>query len=344
MRKRQIGVWIQSRAGRCDYLEWIDDAGRRRSRSTGSTNRRIVEQMRADLEYELNHGMFHEKSRLTLGEFCELYRSEHLDGLRPRSREKASHVLKSFQGIAGAVRLATIDENTLAAFVVRLRRQKKAPWTVRNYVGVVRAALRWAAARKLIDRVPAFPPVKVPTLRPRAVPSEAFDRFYGALRCPQERALAALGWWAGLRLLEAYELRRTASRRWPYVSADKIIVPAAFSKNSTDQWVPIHPRIAEALAAVPVRRGSPRYFLLRSAIDGKPITRSGLTHRFRTRAKSAGVRMSFHSLRRGFGSRLAASQPAAVVKQLMRHSSLDLTMAFYANVDAGLAGAVGSLD
>jgi hypothetical protein len=52
------------------------------------------------------------------------------------------------------------------------------------------------------------------------------------------------------------------------------------------------------------------------------------------------VKLTFHSLRKGFGCRYAGKVPAQVLQRLMRHSNVSITMAFYANVDEAVEAAV----
>jgi integrase len=55
---------------------------------------------------------------------------------------------------------------------------------------------------------------------------------------------------------------------------------------------------------------------------------------------TAGVRLTFKSLRRGFGCRYAGKVSAHVLQRLMRHSDLKITMTYYANIDAAVEEAV----
>src|SRR5262249_20240055 len=57
-------------------------------------------------------------------------------------------------------------------------------------------------------------------------------------------------------------------------------------------------------------------------------------------ARKAGVKLSLHPLRRGFGCRYAGKVPAQVLQRLMRHSSISTTMDYYANVDDAMMEAV----
>jgi integrase len=57
-------------------------------------------------------------------------------------------------------------------------------------------------------------------------------------------------------------------------------------------------------------------------------------------AQQAGVRLSFHTLRKGFGCRYAGRVPAQVLQKLMRHANIKTTMDYYANVDDAVVEAV----
>jgi integrase len=57
-------------------------------------------------------------------------------------------------------------------------------------------------------------------------------------------------------------------------------------------------------------------------------------------AKKAGVKLSMHTLRKGFGCRYAGKVPAQVLQKLMRHANIKTTMDYYANVDEAVEAAV----
>src|SRR5262249_35632363 len=76
------------------------------------------------------------------------------------------------------------------------------------------------------------------------------------------------------------------------------------------------------------------------ARDGHPISPTAIGERVIRLAKKAGVKMTMHSLRKGFGCRYAAKVPAQILQRLMRHANISLTMTFYANVDAAVEEAV----
>ncbi len=66
----------------------------------------------------------------------------------------------------------------------------------------------------------------------------------------------------------------------------------------------------------------------------------GISERIIRLAKKAGVKLSMHSLRRGFGCRYAGKVSAHVLQRLMRHANIATTMNYYANIDAAVEDAV----
>ena len=63
-------------------------------------------------------------------------------------------------------------------------------------------------------------------------------------------------------------------------------------------------------------------------------------------AEEAGVKLSMHKLRKGFGCRVAkmlGKGGAAMLHELMRHSSMQVTMDYYASVDDALQDAILNL-
>ena len=64
---KRIIVWVQHFADRPHLmLQWHDAVtGKRKSRSAGTCNPLEAEKKRADLEYELNHGLHQEASSMS---------------------------------------------------------------------------------------------------------------------------------------------------------------------------------------------------------------------------------------------------------------------------------------
>jgi integrase len=119
------------------------------------------------------------------------------------------------------------------------------------------------------------------------------------------------------------------------------LLPAEFVKAVEDQAVPLDAELREALEALP-RHGRKvfRFVDGRAPQSGRLITEDGVGHRIVKLAKRAGVKLSLHSLRKGFGRYYASRVPARVLQKLMRHAAIKITMDYYANVDAATEEAV----
>jgi integrase len=147
-------------------------------------------------------------------------------------------------------------------------------------------------------------------------------------------------WLADLRIGEALALEWEASDAAPWVDLDRdrIIFPAEFVKAAEDQWVPLDPELREVLLSLP--RSGRKVSCFMSARLGRPRHQTTISDLVSQLAKKAGVKLSMHSLRKGFGCRYAGKVPAQVLQRLMRHANIKITMDYYANVDEAVEAAV----
>jgi integrase len=348
-RERQVVVWIQHCSDR-PYLDlrWHDPVtGRPRRKSAGTCDPPEAERRRANLEYELNHGLHKEASGMSWGRFRELFEAEYVAGCRPNTRHNFAATLERFEKICQPGRLRSIDERTVSAFAAGLRKEPgrkrggegMMPSTIRVRLQYLHAALNWAVRQKLLPAVPSFPAVKVPRKDPQPVPVEAFERMLDKAPDANLRAYLLTGWLAGLRLTEAYQLEWEPTEQAPYLdlSRNRIILPAEYVKADRDQWLPLDPQLRQVLEALP-RQGK-KVFRFTSRL-GTPLGISGVSQRVSALAERAGVRLSMKALRRGFGCRYAGKVSAHVLQRLMRHADIRVTLTYYANIDNAVEEAV----
>ena len=222
----------------------------------------------------------------------------------------------------------------------RSGREFMAPTTIKVRLQFLHTVLAWAVEQKFIPTVPKFPKIKVPKTRPAPVAGEAFERILVQARDQAMRAYLLCGWLAGLRLGEALALEwePTAKAPWVDFDRDRIWLPGEFTKGDQDQWLPLDPQLREALVALP-RQGR-TVFRFTSRQTGESIKESAMSLRVIALAKKAGVKLSMHTLRKGFGCRYAAKVSAHVLQRLMRHASIGTTMDYYANIDDAVEEAV----
>ena len=355
MPEKRIVVWVQRFPDRANLmLQWLDpETGRRRSQSAKTANEKQAEDARTDLESDLNNNRYQEQSKLDWERFRELFEDEYLSGVRPRTREKYNCILDVFEQIVQPAKLRAVTERTLSRFVKGMRERKQprnkkvglAPHTMRNYLIGLKTAIAWAADQKLIPSVPTFPTVKVPKKKPQPVPAESVEKLLDKAPDALWRTFMLCGWWGGLRLSEARHLQWEPSEDLPWIDfeGNRIVLPAVFAKSAEDQWIPLHPVLRQALAALP--RTGADVFPFKSRFGGS-LSRVGITNKVKDLAKRAGVKLSMHKLRKGFGCRVAkqlGKGNAPILHELMRHSSMQITMDYYATVSDALQDAIGQL-
>jgi integrase len=349
MSEKRVTVWVQHFADR-PYLmlQWLDpDTGKRKSKSAKTDNEEAAEKKRADLEYELNHGLHAEPSKMTWEQFRELFEAEYVAGTRMKTQETFRSCLDRFERLANPRQLRSINERTLSGYLKAMRaepvadRVGLAASTIKVALQFLRTALRWGVKQRLLPVCPSFPVVKVPKKKPRPVSAEAFERMLE--RSPDANVTAFLfaGWLGGLRLAEAIMLEWKETEEAPYLDLerDRIVFPAQFVKAVEDQWVPLHKELRRVVEALP--RNGPKVFRFVKA-NGEPIKEGAVSARIVRLAALAGVRLTMRSLRRGFGCHHAARVPAQVLQRLMRHANISTTVDYYANVDDAVEQAIRS--
>lgn len=336
----RIRVRIQPFADRnALQLQWRDPETKKwKTKSAGTADLAEAEQKRADLEYELNHGLVLAPARMTWAAFREAFEREHVAPLRPSSRDNTRHGLDAFERHCPVASLASVNERVLSDYAARLHEAGRAPSTVRERLRTIRTALRWAAGQKLIAAVPVFPRIKVPRRRPQDVPAEAYERLH-ASAAGETQTLLLCCWLAGLRLSEAMGLEWEPTPRAPWVDfrTHRIWFPAAFVKSTEDEFAFMPPELEEALNDLP--RSGPKVFELRARTGGR-MTRPGMSSRIHQLARRAGVRLSCHALRRGFICRHARRENAQTVQGLARHRCITTTAEYYINAERAMEEAV----
>jgi integrase len=348
MAEKRITVWVQRFKDRSTLvLQWIDPTtGKRKSKSAETADEKEAEDKRADLEYELNHGRYQEASRMTWARFRELFEDEYVSHLRAGTQKVHRTVLDLFEKVCGCPRLSAINERTVSAFASGLRKLPGRSGdggmqasTIKARLEFLHTALSWAAEQKLIPGCPKFPKIKVPEKAPQPIPAESFERMLAKAPDSNTEVFLLTGWLAGLRLSEALALEWEETDQAPWVdfARNRIILPAGFVKAAKYQWVPLDPVLRKAMETLP-RHGKTVFHF--AAKDGHQIAPVTVSRRIVILAQRAGVRLSMHALRKGFGCRFAGKVPAQVLQKLMRHANIAMTMKYYANIDDAVEEAV----
>jgi integrase len=350
--RERIRVWVQRFPDRANLvLQWHDPVtGKRRSESAKTADEKEAERKRSDKETLLNLGLSKDPNKTTWETFRTAFEAEHAPGKRRNTRVNYGVTLDHFERIVGVKRMEDIDARAVSRFVSGLRSHKtrgndgQQASTIKTRLNNLKAALRWAKEQGMLDEVPAFPKIKLPGRRPQPVPKEQVDVLLGA--CGDDRRMRAYllcAWLAGLRRNEAEALRWSEQDAYPWIdtAAHRIRFPAGFVKGDTDQWVPLDEDLEQSLLELPRRESDDKVFRFPDEHNPeREINPGKLSARVRRLARKAGVKLTYKTLRRGFGCKYAAKVSAQVLQKLMRHSNISITMAYYANVDDAVMDAV----
>src|SRR6516164_9827222 len=114
MSEKRITVWVQRFKGRANLmLQWIDPhTGARKSKSAETHIPAIAEMKKTELEYELNHGLHQEASRMSWEKFRELFETEFVAARRENTRDNYTAMFNLFDRLCKPGSLRSITERT----------------------------------------------------------------------------------------------------------------------------------------------------------------------------------------------------------------------------------------
>jgi integrase/recombinase XerC len=342
-------------------IRYVDEHGRRRDVSSGTTSRKVAEEYGAKLEREAHQvrtGLL-APEQLTLRAHGRRPLQEHLDDYASwcRSDGQAEDALRTklrdvgnLATSTGCAYLADVTAARLVRHLDKLMSEGLAPRSLNRVRSNVRAFLNWCLHT---GRMASH------DLNKRTVPkrNEALDRRRKrrALTVDEERRLreASLlsGRWWTYQLVLWTGLRRgeLAGLRWDDVDleAGVLRVRAAVAKAKRDDELPLVDQALEALEhlrrlcpsgcgmVVPRVPAKETLYgdLERAGIQGRTSTGSCATN-------AAGERIDFHALRTTFATRLAnAGMAPQVLKRLMRHANIATTDVHYVGLRTADLGA-----
>ncbi len=142
---------------------------------SGKTQKEVREKMQA-AAVEVNQGTYTAPSKLTVGQWLDLWASEYLGGVKPRTVDSYRSTIKNhIKPALGAVKLDALTAPTIQAFYNGLGKPSKdkpglSPKSIKNVHGVLHKALQQAVAVDYIRANPAdactLPKVERQELKP----------------------------------------------------------------------------------------------------------------------------------------------------------------------------------
>lgn len=336
------------------YLELFHPTEGRQDFSLRTKNRREADRKAGAILREIEEGRWAKKHRTEWTKFCEQYLRESTDGMAESSVKDVQTTLKKLEKICNPQTVQQVNQDMLADFRTGLPEQM-AKRTVAKHLRNLKKMLRWAEKRGMLPKAPPVDMPKgssTPKAKGRAITAEELDRILakavavvGRKSAPSFKHLLRGLFASGLRLGEALQLSWEQDSGFIAVDLYRkhpmYLIPADTDKSRMERLLPIAPEFVEMLEAVPEEERSSRVFKLLPQRNLGDLTRvDTVSSHISAMGRTAGVRVSqkkyasAHDLRRSFGVRWVSRVRPKALQQMMRHTSLQTTMGYYADEDA----------
>jgi len=266
-------------------------------------------------------------------------------------------------------RLSSLTADVLSRHQKMMRDAGPSDSTIKGHLAHLKSALAWAVDKGWLPSVPKVKmpkrAKKAKVMKGRPITTEEFERMLDAVpkvvvggRVKDERKPEIIAswkfylwglWHSGLRLDESMQLDWTDHTKLSVVDLDKphpmLWIPAECEKGNEDRILPMAPEFAEYLRQVPKHQRTGYVFnplprrarysqRLTSYRVGEVVSDIGRHASVKVDSKSAGgiekpKYASAHDLRRSFGERWAMKVMPQLLKELMRHESIETTQRYY---------------
>lgn len=349
-------------------MRFVDPyTGKQIARSTRTTKRRDAERIAAKWEAELREGRYQPDCKLTWEAFRERYEGEVLPSLAENTGNLIGTTFNAIERILRPKKLRDLNSDRISFFQAQLRNDGLAEESIRAYLAHLRSALTWAVAVELLSTLPKIQRPKrlkkSKLMKGRPIATEEFERMLDKVAAvmpdisvPSYKYLMTGLWWSGLRLSEALvlhwnrpdRLRVDLSGRRPM-----FVIPGELEKGNKDRLCPMAPEFAEFLSKTPDGERSGAIFPLVNRYGRRQCCgMDWVSRKIAKFGKAANVKVhvcpktgkvkfaSAHDLRRSFGERWARKVMPQVLKELMRHESIETTMKYYVGHNAQLTADV----
>jgi len=332
-------------------IQFFDAQGRRRERSSRTTDRRTAERIANKLEADAaleragvidpQQARLAEANRRPLSEHLAAYLQQLEDaGRAAHTMADKRHVLPLAFEELGAVRLTDLSAEAVGRFLGRQRASGKAPRTVNHYREILRAFANWCAKS---GRLPSNPLVNLPKLDEtrdrkrvrRALTEEELRRLMAVADSRGRKAWYLMALWAGLRRSELLKVT------WGDIDLERGVLTMRVGKARREDLVPLHPELVAELQRTRLKDAGAKDKVFPTEVTNltrrKDFERAGIPL-----VDSQGRHADLHALRSTLGTMLARSGVTPQVgRQIMRHSDYRTTLQHYTRLE--LLDAEGAL-
>ncbi|MCP3915681.1 MAG: tyrosine-type recombinase/integrase, partial [bacterium] len=331
---------IFKRGGKGRYqVSWYDHKGKRRTKSSGTTDHRAAERIATELEAQAalrregvvdpRHDRFATENSKPLSRHVGDYIAHcgHVGHADRHVSQKERHLTLLFQE-AELTKLFEITTDPVEQNLRTLREAGLSARTVNFRRQIVVAFVNWLVR---VGRMESNPLKNIPKLDEgrdrrrvrRALSEEELARLLDVAESRGRRTWYLAAVLAGLR---KGDLRRL---RWRDLDLDRGLLVVRGGKAKREDVLPLHPQLAEEFRSIKPRDVLPSAPVFTSVVTDRTrqsdFTRAGIALR-----DDEGRVVDLHALRTTLGTRLAREGVAPQVgQQIMRHADYRTTLKHY---------------
>lgn len=156
---------------------------------TGKSQKEVTQKLKA-ITVSIDAGTYTAPSKMTVGEWLSIWKTEYLNGVRPRTVEAYDCQIRNhIEPALGAIRLEALIPHTIQAFYNTLGQPKKnksalSAKSIRNIHGILHRALQQAVTNGYIRSNPADPCIlpKVERKELKPLDEDDISRFMEAIK------------------------------------------------------------------------------------------------------------------------------------------------------------------
>lgn len=326
--------------------------GRQVQRSfTGKTQKEVREKLQA-AAVAVNDGTYVEPTRLTVGQWLDIWKRDYLGGSKPRTVEiYSSNIRNHIKPAMGAVKLADLHPHMVQQFINGIT--GLSPASIRLVCKILHMALEKAVELDYIPKNPAARCVLPKAERKEIYPlsDEQSAALLNAAKGGDLENLVAVALFTGCRLSELLGLTWDAidfeggtisiNKQLTPTKMRKDIGPFSSPKNGNPRTITAAPAVFSSLKQQKRRsmelqlRAGPlwdnAYNLVFTLEDGSPFNQQSVDHRFRRLLAAAGLEgVRFHDLRHTYAvNALRAGDDIKTVQGNLGHASAAFTLDKY---------------
>ncbi len=325
---------------------WLDITynGKRIRESTGTSNKKLAEQIEAKRRMELVEGKYFDKGqgdKRTFENMANRYMQDCADRKAPGTQERDNTSLRHLLPVFGNMYLSQIAPAQIAGYKVQRENEGASPKSINHELGFCKHAFNIAIREWEWVRDNPFMKVsaeKLPQPRVRYLTTEEFEKLYQT--CNERlKPIVLLAVQSGMRQGNVLSLK------WQDVDLGRGIITLEHTKNGERLGLPMNETVQGLLSGLNKVRHINSDFVFHDKA-GNRLTRQAILHSFKRACRKAGIQdFRFHDLRHTFASWLVQNGVDLYrVQRLLGHKTGEMTRRYAHLAPDNLRTAVRVLD